>query len=228
MAATSRSHAPMRGALALAPALLVAAFAACGGAPSEAKSPAGGAPTEAPSAAPMTDGGAPAPSASSAAAPSPAPGGAFAGPMKPIVASAMEADLKALGLDPKNLPPLNKLEPDKLRKVMRTFTKAMGVKCSDCHNEGDFAAPTPMKKIATYNWDEFVRKLSMDDGSLVYCDSCHQGRKQLLDRHDKKALSDWMDKNFVAKVKRKDGKEHNCETCHGDPFDGAIYAKLSK
>jgi len=28
-----------------------------------------------------------------------------------------------------------------------------------------------------------------------------------------------MDQNFVAKEKRRDGKEHGCETCHGDPFE---------
>jgi hypothetical protein len=31
-----------------------------------------------------------------------------------------------------------------------------------------------------------------------------------------KALSTWMDDNFVARLKRKDEKEHGCETCHVD------------
>ena len=31
-----------------------------------------------------------------------------------------------------------------------------------------------------------------------------------------------MEENFVEKLKRNDGKEHNCETCHGDPFDDSF------
>ena len=142
--------------------------------------------------------------------------------------TSMTADLQAIGLDAKSLPALSKIEPDKLRKVMRTFTKSLGMKCGDCHNESDFAAPTPMKKIATHMWDDYVRGLAMNNGAPIYCDTCHQGRRKLLDRSDKKALSKWMDANFVAKLKRVDKKEHGCETCHGDPFEAQILAQWSK
>lgn len=134
----------------------------------------------------------------------------------------MDADLKAIGLDPKSLPPLGKMEPEKLRKVMKTFTKSLGVQCKICHNGDDFRAPTPNKKVAEKMWDHFVRDLAMEDGSGLYCDSCHNGQMHFLDRHDKKALSGWMDANYVSKLKRVDQKEHGCETCHGDPFEGDI------
>ena len=138
----------------------------------------------------------------------------------------MASDLQAIGLDPKALPPLNKLDPATLRKVMRTFTRALGAKCTDCHDDADYALPTPMKTIAEHMWNDYVRALSFDPPTQpLYCDSCHQGRGKILDRHDKKALGKWMDQNFVAKLKRVDGKEHNCETCHGDPFDGNILGK---
>lgn len=152
----------------------------------------------------------------------------FKGPMTPIADTQMLADLQAIGLDAKSLPPLEKLEPEKLRKVMKTFTKSLGVKCSDCHNEGDFSAPTPMKKIAAHMWNDFTRGLSTESGAPIYCDSCHQGRRKLLDRSDKKALSKWMQANFVDKLKRRDKKEHGCETCHGDPFEGHILAQWTK
>jgi hypothetical protein len=218
--------------------VLVAALAACGGgrpepnSSNEALKHVGPAmPSSAGSAA--ADGGASSGSASPSTAPptagSPSPAtSALAGPMKPVVASTMASDLQALGLDPKNLPPLHKLEPDKLRKVMRTFTRTLGARCADCHNESDFAAPTPMKKIAAGHWDEFVRKLTTDTGAPVYCDSCHQGRSKLLDRTDKKALGTWMDANFVDHFKRRDGNEHGCETCHGDPFEGRMNARFLK
>jgi len=212
----------------LAVVLAGAAFAAaCGGAAPEPQNPTG--PAASASAAPPST-SAPAASGAPSTAPAATPPGpagqpAFAGPMKPVVASAMLADLQGIGLDAKNLPALDKLEPDKLRKVMRTFTKALGAKCADCHQEADFAAPTPMKAIASHMWDEFSRKLAMSDGAPLYCDSCHQGRMKFIDRHDKKALSTWMGQNFVDKEKRKDGKDHGCETCHGDPFDNEIFEK---
>ena len=63
-------------------------------------------------------------------------------------------------------------------------------------------------------WNEFLVKLSAEDGTPLFCDSCHEGRVHYLDRRDKKALAAWMDAHFVAKLARKDGKEHGCETCH--------------
>ena len=202
------------------------AIAACGGAPQT--------PPAQPGTQPPAPGFAPGPPAASGgtSAASHGNGGVatlgtapFTGEMKPIVASAMAADLQAIGLDPKALPPLGKLDPDKLRKVMKTFTKALGVTCTDCHVENDFRASTPRKAIAAGMWDHFARPLAMTDGALVYCDSCHQGRiTPLLDRHDKKALSQWMDANYVDKVKRIDGAEHTCATCHGDPFKPEIIA----
>ena len=127
----------------------------------------------------------------------------------------MQADLEALALDPRSLPPIEKLDAKALRGVMKLIAKSLGAKCRDCHAEGDFALPTPRKKVAAKMWNEFVVKLAFaGDGSPLFCDSCHQGRAKWLDRTDKKALSRWMDANFVEKLKRKDEREHDCETCH--------------
>jgi hypothetical protein len=66
-------------------------------------------------------------------------------------------------------------------------------------------------------WDEFAAKLTLQDGSPVFCDACHQARFKLLDRTDKKnALRKWMDASFVQGMKRKDGKDEECESCHVD------------
>jgi cytochrome c7-like protein len=132
------------------------------------------------------------------------------------IPSALGADLQALGIDPANLPPIEKLEPKALRGVMKLVAKSLGFKCADCHVEGDFAATTRRKKIAAKMWDEFAAKTTMADGSPLFCDSCHQGRSVLLDRRDKKALGKWMDASFVGLLKRKDGKATECETCHVD------------
>jgi hypothetical protein len=136
--------------------------------------------------------------------------------MKAPIPTAMGQDLAAIGIDVKNLPPMEKLDPKALRAVMKLLARSLGGKCADCHSEGDFAAPTPRKKIATRMWNEFAAKLTMNDGGPVFCDSCHQGRIIQLDRTDKKALAKWMDASFVDGFKRKDGKGVECETCHVD------------
>jgi hypothetical protein len=208
---------------ALGAALLAVAAIACGGAAGGA-GPAQAAPapgsTESP--VPATSGGPtvlpPTAGSSSASAPSLVPPSPV--DMKSPVPSAMVDDLRALGLDAKNLPPIEKLEPRTLRGVMKLMAKSLGVRCGDCHQEGDFAAPTRRKKIAAHMWDEFAAKLSTGDapgaGAPLFCDSCHQGRTTLLDRRDKKALAKWMDDNFVAKLQRRDGKSEECESCHVD------------
>jgi hypothetical protein len=208
---------------ALAASLLAVACFACGGGaggaappqvpPAPAASGEPGAntlPGSAPPAAP--------PGSASASAPlGPAP---VAVDMKSPIPTAMVDDLKALGLDAKKLPPIEKLEPRALRGVMKIMAKSLGVRCGDCHQEGDFAAPTRRKKIAAHMWDEFAVKLSLGDSqgqpAPLFCDSCHQGRTTLLDRRDKKALSKWMDDNFASKLQRKDGKSEECESCHVD------------
>jgi hypothetical protein len=142
--------------------------------------------------------------------------------MKSPVPSAMVGELAAMGLDAAHLPPIEKVDPKALRRVMKLLARALGAKCGDCHAVqegqagGDFAAPTRRKKIAAKMWDELAVKLQMSDGSPLFCDSCHQGRIVQLDRTDKKALGRWMDANFVDKLKRRDGREHDCETCHVD------------
>jgi hypothetical protein len=172
-----------------------------------------------PSAAPPSVASA-APSASGASAPSGPLPSTSAIEMKPVVPTAMVDELHALGLDLAKLPPIEKLEPRTLRGVMKLMAKSLGLKCNDCHQDGDYAAQTRRKKIAAHMWDEFAAKLALASPGGVdaplFCDSCHQGRVQLLDRRDKKALSKWMDENFVVKLDRRDGKAVECETCHVD------------
>ncbi len=228
--------------LLLGGAIAVVAIAACGPADGGARpSPqAPSTPATAPTAATAaTDGTSNAPPgpASSAGPSTPTPPGttattpepppSFHGPMKSIAPSAMEAKLRDIGLDPAALPPLNKLDATALRGVMNTFTKALGVQCSHCH-EKDFKAPTEKKKIATHMWNDFTRSLALEGGGALYCDSCHGGRAELLDRRDLGALGAWMQDNYVDKMKRADKKDHGCDTCHGDPFEGKVLTKLWK
>jgi hypothetical protein len=49
-----------------------------------------------------------------------------------------------------------------------------------------------------------------------------------LARGDKKALAAFMQANYEDKLERANKKNHGCETCHADPFEGKIFAKLWK
>lgn len=156
--------------------------------------------------------------ASGAAPPSGTPQGAAFGvrvEMKDPVPTAFASDLAKLGLTTGALPPIEKLDPRTLRGVMKLIAKSLGVSCTDCHEESDFGAPTARKRVSAHMWNSFAAGLAMKGGAPLFCDSCHQGRTILLDRHDPAALRGWMDREFVAKLQRIDGQEHNCETCHG-------------
>ena len=100
-----------------------------------------------------------------------------------VVPTQLDKKLVALGLDPAHLPPLDRLQPNVLRKVMKLFVQSLGVQCTTCHSDDDFGAPTPQKAIATHMWNDIVRRIQRSDGGPVFCDSCHQGRSKLLDRH---------------------------------------------
>jgi len=143
-----------------------------------------------------------------------------AGKMPGTRATKMGDALRAAGLDPANLPPLETLAPGPKQKVMRTFSQALGVPCVDCHAVDDFAADTRRKRVTKRMWNEIVRVVAMkSDGAPVYCDSCHDGALFHLDRADGTALAEYMCNAMVGDLKRVDGRSHDCTTCHGDPPD---------
>ncbi len=140
--------------------------------------------------------------------------------MKGPTATDFGDNLTAIGLDPAKLPPLTKLAPEQLRKVMPLIAKSLGVKCTACHVWNTEGPPpkTPRMKVAEQMWNQFVRRLTLADGGPLFCDSCHHGAIQVLDRHDLDALAVWMKESFVTKLARADEKEHGCSTCHGQPI----------
>jgi hypothetical protein len=101
-------------------------------------------------------------------------------------------------------------------KVLRTFNESMGIQCNSCHDLSDYSIETKQKEIARAGWDEISRGLVMADGSgAIYCDSCHYGKFDFLDRskgYD--GIAQWMADNFVAKLADKSGEAMACTTCH--------------
>ncbi len=129
-----------------------------------------------------------------------------------IVPSKMIADIKAIGIDLDKAPNLSAIDLPHKRKLMPFFVKALGMSnCAGCQSA---------------MWTHFVQGLRAKGGGALFCDSCHQGRQKLLARGDKKALAKFMEANYQDKLERADKKDHSCETCHSDPFEGKVFAKL--
>lgn len=148
--------------------------------------------------------------------------------MKAIMASAMAGDLKEAGLDIAKLQPMGKMKGAEKSKVMKAISKATGMECKGCHVEGDFKKDTPNKQIARKMWDEYVVGVKLADGGNVFCDSCHHGHDDILDRKNKDAVKAYMDENYVKKLARKDGKAMECTTCHTADYEMKIFEKVWK
>ena len=145
--------------------------------------------------------------------------------MAPVTTTAFEAELRAAGLDPRALPPFEALEPRQLRRVMGTFTQSLGFACTDCHDRADYRAPSRAKTMAARMWNEMTRPYTLDGGGAVYCDSCHHGQGVFLNRTSKDTVGAFMSDNFTGKLKKAKGEDVECETCHGEPFDGRFLSK---
>lgn len=144
--------------------------------------------------------------------------------MVPVEKSSMADELRAIKLDPMRLPVFGELLPDQRRRVMSLFTRSLGFTCTNCHATADYLLPTRAKAVTIQMWNEFTRPYSLAKEAL-FCDSCHHGEGNFLDRRNKNTVSQYMTANFTDKLQRQDKKEVECETCHGDPFEPNILVK---
>lgn len=163
------------------------------------------------------------------------PTGALAGT---LTATALQAELQAAGVDLANPPKFadllatweakgtvdgkvdHKAVSAAAKPVMELFSKSLGVKCDACHSGEKRAVPEARAKLVAGMWDKFVVDLRLKEGGALFCDSCHQGKAEFLDRSDEKALGSWMRANFVGQLRSAQGNALQCATCHGQPFKG--------
>ncbi len=216
--------------LALVLAVGAATVAACGSSPTPG--PAGPDPglADAPKPTPADPApgasGGPAPAASGPISTAPAPG---PDPNVPVHTSAMLDKVAAIGLDPKNLPKMDKLTSEQKKKVMPLFKESLGFeKCTGCHVEGDFKKKTRMMDIAEEMWDRFVVEMRHEGGAPLFCDSCHGGKKEPFVDDDIAVVRKFMASEYVEKLERADKKPHDCKTCHGDKLELDIFDNLWK
>jgi hypothetical protein len=89
--------------------------------------------------------------------------------------------LRADAAGVKNLQVLPKDTSSKdVKRLMRTFNKALGVKCRHCHDMGDMSTDTPRKEMAR-RMMRMVRTINDKHLSRtkhkVDCATCHRGKK---------------------------------------------------
>lgn len=160
-------------------------------------------------------------------------GGVLVAQAPDIVPSKLEADLKAAGLDPANLPDFETLiagfeatpgggeaVAEAAKPLMTLFATSLGLECKSCHSGPQYAVPVARRNVVAGMWNSFVRELRLKRGGLLFCDSCHQGKESFLVREDEKGLAAWMATNFAKGLVSKTGAENTCTTCHGEPFKG--------
>lgn len=132
-------------------------------------------------------------------------------------------------------------EHTRVLAIMHAFKDALGVECTFCHatkapggggNQAndkpqiDFDVKTEKMAIAEHMWNDWVQNFKLaDDGSQIFCDTCHQGKAEFLDRSDESRLKAFMKTQFASKLVNADGSAVHCSSCHGQPFDGEFLDK---
>ena len=82
---------------------------------------------------------------------------------------------------PTNLKVLKTTSGAEVGQIMRTFTAGLGVQCSYCHIQGNFASDENPKKATARTMIVMMQKINADfnDGKMhVSCFTCHRGEAE--------------------------------------------------
>src|SRR5947199_5481405 len=91
-----------------------------------------------------------------------------------IAAIALSKSTQESGL--KNIKVLTDLSADDVQKEMQTFSKALGVRCSYCHEGSDFSSDENPKKETARTMIVMVRTINKDFlAGKASCNLCHRG-----------------------------------------------------
>lgn len=78
---------------------------------------------------------------------------------------------------------LQLLKPEEIHEAMHAFRTALGVECTFCHIQGDFASDENHHKLVARKMIELVRSINPqfpDGKEHVACYTCHRGAKEPL------------------------------------------------
>ena len=116
--------------------------------------------------------------------------------------------------------------------IMGGVTFALGTNCSHCHEQGDYAADTEMKRVANWMATELVPSLRTKDGKEPTCRDCHfdgeKGHTKLLGEPRDPAKAKEVMSHLVASFETADGRALECKMCHGaaSPTDEGWQGKV--
>lgn len=92
--------------------------------------------------------------------------------------------------NPTNLKVLKVSSGQEVTQIMRTFTAALGVQCTNCHIQGNYASDeNPKKEVARkmIRMTQLINAQFPDGKMLVSCYTCHRGEAQPKNAPEPKA-----------------------------------------
>jgi hypothetical protein len=110
----------------------------------------------------------------------------------PLCAQQKKEDAKQAAPPPAptNLKVLKATTGPEVRQIMATFTAALGVQCTNCHVQGNFASDdNPKKEVARkmIRMTQTINAQFPDGKMLVSCYTCHRGEAQPKNAPEPKA-----------------------------------------
>ena len=96
----------------------------------------------------------------------------------------------------------------------------LGVQCSYCHDESDYAKMTHRKHVANWMARELIPSLEKKRGGELWCNDCHmvdgKGTAKILGQpRDSRWAAEWMATHLVEDLQAADDKPLRCKSCHG-------------
>ncbi len=99
----------------------------------------------------------------------------------PLYSQEKQEQAKKQIPDPTNLKVLKVSKGPEVMQIMRTFTAGLGVQCSFCHVQGNFASDEKPKKEMARHMIEMTMLINskFPDGKMrVTCYTCHRGEAE--------------------------------------------------
>lgn len=104
--------------------------------------------------------------------------------------------------------------------IMGGVKHFLGVECSYCHDENDYAKMTHRKHVANWMARELIPALEKKQGGELWCNDCHmldgKGTAKILRQpRDSRWAAEWMTTHLVEELQTADDKPLRCKSCHG-------------
>lgn len=104
--------------------------------------------------------------------------------------------------------------------IMGGVKHFLGVECSYCHDETDYAKMTHRKHVANWMARELIPALEKKQGGELWCNDCHmvdgKGTAKILGQpRNSRWAAEWMATHLVEDLQAADDKPLRCKSCHG-------------